>query len=70
MDEVFAKKYRLKDVPFAVGWSIHGLSTEGTRRMLAYAGPVGLLWRLALRRRFDRGERQAFRYVTAMLPLW
>jgi hemerythrin-like domain-containing protein len=55
--------YPLSTVPFLLPWAAAGLPAEALARILATAPPgYGLLLRL-LRGRYERGERQAFRYV-------
>ena len=58
-----AKGYPLRIVPFVLCWVMHDLPDEARQRILATAPPgYGLVHRL-LRGRFERGEREAFRYV-------
>ncbi len=58
-----AKGYPLRIVPFVLCWVMHDLPDEARDRILATAPPgYGLVHRL-LRGRFQRREREAFRYV-------
>jgi len=57
------KGYPLRLVPFLVCWAFDGVPDEARRRILATAPPgYGLVHRL-LKGRFERREREAFRYV-------
>jgi iron-sulfur cluster repair protein YtfE (RIC family) len=58
-----AKGYPLRIVPFVLCWVMHELPEEARRRIIAQAPPgYGLVHRM-LRGRFERREREAFRYV-------
>ncbi len=58
-----ARGYPLRIVPFVLCWVMHELPDEARRRILAQAPPgYGLVHRL-LRGRFERREREAFRYL-------
>jgi len=58
-----ARGYPLRMMPLLVCWALHQLPDEARGRISADAPPgYGLLHRL-LRRRFERGEREAFRYA-------
>lgn len=60
-DEVFRGMYSKRELLAAIPWALHRLPQEAQRRML---NPVlGPLWRLFLRRPFERRERAAFRYA-------
>ena len=57
------KGYPLRIVPFVLCWVMHELPAEARRRIIETAPPgYGLVHRL-LRGRFERREREAFRYV-------
>jgi hypothetical protein len=57
------KGYPLRIVPFVLCWVMHELPAEAGARIIAQAPPgYGLIHRL-LRGRFERREREAFRYV-------
>lgn len=57
------KRYPLKLVPFLLPWAMDGVPDEARDRLLETAPRgYGLLLRL-LRRRYERGERRAFRYA-------
>ena len=63
VEKAIGKSYPVRDVPFIVGWAMHGLPDgrpgadvrPGRRRR------TGVLHAL-VRRRFERGEARAFRY--------
>jgi iron-sulfur cluster repair protein YtfE (RIC family) len=62
-EKAVAKGYPLSVVPFVLCWVMHGLPGDARERILATAPPgYGLVHRL-LRGRFERREREAFRYV-------
>jgi len=55
--------YPLSMVPFLVPWVVHDLPGDAGRTFIAAQGRVyALLYRLN-RRRFERAERQAFRFA-------
>jgi hemerythrin-like domain-containing protein len=57
------EQYTFRDAMAAVPWVMHKLPPHACRRLLDIAGPVlSVLWRLT-RRRFERREAAAFRYV-------
>jgi hemerythrin-like domain-containing protein len=57
------RAYPLRIVPFALPWAMDGLPEEACDRILATTPPgYGLALRL-LRRRYQRGERRAFRFA-------
>ncbi len=62
VDKAIGRTYPLRDVPFTIGWAMHGLPPEARERMFEMAGtPYRVLYAL-LRRRFERAEQRAFRY--------
>jgi hypothetical protein len=64
--EHFKPAYPPREIPWTLSWAMHGLPAAARRRLAGSAGPVLLLvWKLVLRRTFERGERRAFRYRTA-----
>ncbi len=56
------RAYRPQDVPFVIGWAVDDLPVDARRRLLASAGPVYPILLALVRRRYERGERRAFRY--------
>jgi len=66
LDKQVAAGYRARLVPFTLAWVMHGLPDEGRTAAAQFLGrPASLLWSVAFRRPFERGERAAFRYATA-----
>ena len=65
LDKEFAKDYRPADILFALPWVLHDVPPGNWDQVRAFIGrPMLVVWRLALRRRFERRERRAFRYVS------
>jgi hypothetical protein len=65
LDKEFAKDYKPSDVLFALPWVLHGVPPEAWGRVSAFIGrPLVLVWRLALRRPFERRERVVFRHAS------
>jgi len=62
VEKAIGKSYPVRDVPFIVGWAMHGLPTEAREQMFALAGGGYRLLHALVRRRFERGEARAFRY--------
>lgn len=60
--------YPPRMIPTVVPWAWHRLPAEAVERIGAQAGPVIRLLHRLCRRRFERGERIAFRYSEAVLP--
>jgi hypothetical protein len=61
LDEVLRRMYSAREMLATVPWAFHRLPQEALRRSLE---PVlGVLWRLFLRRPFERRDRAAFRYA-------
>jgi hemerythrin-like domain-containing protein len=61
--EYFKKGLTVRDFATLVPWAAHGLAPEHRERVFADAGtPFRVLWHLT-RRRFERNERAAFRYL-------
>ncbi|WP_250549723.1 hypothetical protein [Pseudonocardia sp. H11422] len=65
--EAFRPAYSLRERLAVLPWVLHRLLDEARRRVIAdVGGPVlSVLWRLVLRRGFERRERAAFRHVPA-----
>ena len=64
LDKKVAAGYPPREIPFTLAWVLAGLQGEGLDRGVALIGrPMALVWRLVLRRWFERGEGLAFRYV-------
>ncbi len=67
VDERDAKAdYPLRETLAALPWVLHGLPDDARARLFAMAGnPVfPAVWRLLLRRPFERSEARAFRYAS------
>jgi len=64
-EEHFTKQHSNRDVLRLVPWVVHDLPAEGVERMKRQPGGrvLFLVWRLALRRGFERRERVAFRWA-------
>jgi hypothetical protein len=62
LDKAFGEEYRPRDQLFALPWVMHDLPESTLPRARAFLGRVGILMWHVLRRRFERGERAAFRY--------
>lgn len=64
LDRQFAEHYSRRDVLFSLPWVLHQVPADLRPRVLAFVGrgPV-LLWRLVLRRPFERAERRVFRHA-------
>jgi hypothetical protein len=61
LDEEFARHYTPQDRLFALPWVLHDVPEQLLPRVLEFIGTAGtLVWRLALRRRFERRERIIF----------
>lgn len=61
--EYFKKGLTVRDFATLVPWAAHGLAPEHRERVFTDAGtPFRVLWHLT-RRRFERKERAAFRYL-------
>ena len=64
LDKEFQKHYTRADRMFALPWVLSGLPADVTPQVRAFIGPVGtLLWRLLLRRPFERREQAIFRHA-------
>ncbi len=62
-EKAVEKRYPLRMVPFLLPWAMDEVPDEARDRLLDTTPPgYGLLLRL-LRRRYERGERRAFRYA-------
>src|SRR3712207_2320958 len=69
LDKEFAKDYKPADVLFALPWVLHGVPADRWQAVRGFIGaPMVVLWRLALKGRFERRERRAFRYAPADAP--
>jgi hemerythrin-like domain-containing protein len=62
-DKAAAAGYPMRIVPFALCWSLHRLPPEARGAIFAQAPPGSALLHRLLRGRFERREREAFRYV-------
>jgi len=66
LDKQVGSGYPTKLIPFTLAWVMHDLPADGRAAAATFLGrPASTLWWLAFRRPFERGERTAFRYVTA-----
>jgi hypothetical protein len=64
LDKEFASDYRPSDVLFALPWVLHEVPAGVRPAVHDFVGaPMVLVWRLVLRRRFERRERRAFRHL-------
>ncbi len=64
LDKEFAKDYKPADVLFALPWVLHDVPADRWQSVRGFIGaPMTVLWRLALKGRFERRERRAFRHV-------
>jgi len=62
-EKAVAKRYPVRSVPFVLPWAMDGVPAEARERLLESTPPgYGLLLRI-FRRRYERGERLAFRYA-------
>lgn len=63
--EHFDPAYGLRDLPAVAAWVLHELPPDGIARMRQQPRARALvpLWRLLLRRPFERRERRTFRYA-------
>jgi iron-sulfur cluster repair protein YtfE (RIC family) len=62
VEKEIGKSYPVRDIPFIVGWALHGLPVEARDQMFALAGaPYRVVYAL-VRGRFARAEARAFRY--------
>ena len=52
----------MREVPFIVGWAMHGLPEDARAAMFALAGAPYRVLHALVRRRFERAEARAFRY--------
>jgi hemerythrin-like domain-containing protein len=52
----------VREVPFIVGWAMHGLPDDARAAMFALAGAPYKVLHALVRRRFERAEARAFRY--------
>ena len=62
VEKATGSSYPVRDIPFIVGWAMHGLPPEAQDAMIALAGRPYRLLHALVRRRFERGEARAFRY--------
>lgn len=61
LDKAFARDYTARDRLFALPWVLYGVPDHLMPRVLEFVGTAGtLVWRLALRRPFERQERIIF----------
>ena len=64
LDKEFQKHYTRADSMFALPWVLSGLPANVTPQVMTFIGRGGtLLWRLFLRRPFERRERTIFGYA-------
>ena len=63
VEKAIGRSYGGRDVPFVIGWAMHGLPREAREAMFALAGAPYRVLHTIVRRRFERGEARAFRYV-------
>lgn len=61
--EHFEPAYSAREMLAAIAWVMHGLPSDGLERMRQQpkGGALLAIWRLFLRRRFERRERRTFR---------
>lgn len=57
------KAYRLRDMPFIVGWVVDGLPAEARERLFSAGGPVIRILYAVVRRSYARREQRAFRHA-------
>ncbi|GAA4396751.1 hypothetical protein GCM10023168_01000 [Fodinibacter luteus] len=62
VEKAVARAYPLREVPFIVGWAMHGLPEEGRAAMFTGAGAPYRVLHALVRRRFERAEALAFRH--------
>jgi hemerythrin-like domain-containing protein len=62
-EDAAAKGYPARIIPFALCWSLHQLPAEARGAIFDQAPPGSALLHRLLRRRFEKREREAFRYV-------
>jgi iron-sulfur cluster repair protein YtfE (RIC family) len=62
-EDAAAGGYPMRIIPFALCWSLHELPTEARGAIFGQAPPGSALLHRLLRGRFERREREAFRYV-------
>ena len=62
-EKAAAAGYPARIIPFALCWTLHELPPEARGAIFAQAPPGSVLLHRLLRRRFERREREAFRYV-------
>ena len=62
-EDAAAAGYPLRIIPFALCWTMHELPAEARGAIFDQAPPGSALLHRLLRRRFERREREAFRYV-------
>jgi iron-sulfur cluster repair protein YtfE (RIC family) len=62
VEKAIGASYPSREVPFLVGWAMHGLPAEGREAMFRMAGAPYRVLHALLRRRFERAEARAFRY--------
>lgn len=62
VEAAIAKSYRLRDMPFILGWAMHGLPEDAREQMYQAAGGPYRYLHALVRGRFERAEARAFRY--------
>jgi iron-sulfur cluster repair protein YtfE (RIC family) len=62
VEAAIGKSYPVRDIPFILGWAMHGLPEEAQERMYAVAGGGYRVMHRLVRGRFERREARAFRY--------
>jgi hypothetical protein len=62
-EKAAGKGYPTSMVPFLVPWVLHGLPGDAGRDFIAAQGRIYSVLHKLTRRRFERGEQQAFRYA-------
>ena len=62
-EDFFETAYSRRDLLDLAAWVLHDLPPEGLDRMRHEHRTLVTVWRLLLRRRFERRERRTFRYA-------
>jgi iron-sulfur cluster repair protein YtfE (RIC family) len=62
VEKAVGTSYPLRDIPFILGWAMHGLPGPARERMYESAGGAYRLLYPMVRRWYERNEARAFRY--------
>ncbi|HMM93460.1 MAG: hemerythrin domain-containing protein [Micrococcales bacterium] len=63
VERAIGRSYGTREIPFVIAWAMHGLPREAREAMFAVAGTPYRVLHALFRRRFERAEAVAFRYV-------